>query len=105
MNQKREVDGVTAMNFPKFHRYLRRSSSPEQWLLLVLVVVGCLFERGISDQGKPSDLYNSEKRSELVKEGYKIHGSSGDQWSDLVGFFVAKRSFKLPNPMYYIPKP
>ncbi|XP_031263087.1 acid phosphatase 1 [Pistacia vera] len=62
-----------------------------------------LFLRGLSDQGKPADLYKSEKRSELVKEGYKIHGSSGDQWSDLVGFAVAERSFKLPNPMYYIP--
>ena len=54
------------------------------------------------DQGKPATVYKSEKRLELVNEGYRIHGSSGDQWSDLQGFAVAVRSFKLPNPMYYI---
>ncbi|XP_023897045.2 acid phosphatase 1 isoform X1 [Quercus suber] len=57
---------------------------------------------GPSDQGKPAIIYKSEKRSDLQHEGYRIHGSSGDQWSDLLGFAVARRSFKLPNPMYYI---
>ncbi|EXC28686.1 Acid phosphatase 1 [Morus notabilis] len=61
-----------------------------------------LILRGPSDQHKPAIVYKSEKRSELVNEGYTIHGSSGDQWSDLMGFAVAQRSFKLPNPMYYI---
>ncbi|EEF48149.1 acid phosphatase 1 [Ricinus communis] len=61
-----------------------------------------LFLRGVTDQGTPATVYKSQKRMELVNEGYRIHGSSGDQWSDLVGFAVAKRSFKLPNPMYYI---
>lgn len=46
--------------------------------------------------------YKSEKRGELVKKGYTIQGSSGDQWSDLMGFALAKRSFKHPNPMYYV---
>ncbi|GAY51254.1 hypothetical protein CUMW_132790 [Citrus unshiu] len=59
-----------------------------------------LFLRGPSDQGKPATVYKSEKRLELVNEGYRIHGSSGDQWSDLLGFAKAERSFKLPNPMY-----
>ncbi|KAK7245490.1 hypothetical protein RIF29_40336 [Crotalaria pallida] len=62
-----------------------------------------LILRGSSDQGKSATLYKSEKRAELVEEGYTIHGSSGDQWSDLWGYAVASRSFKLPNPMYYIP--
>ncbi|KAJ8555494.1 hypothetical protein K7X08_012990 [Anisodus acutangulus] len=61
-----------------------------------------LILRGPSDKGKPATQYKSEKRKELEDEGYRIHGSSGDQWSDLVGFAVAQRSFKLPNPMYYI---
>ena len=59
-------------------------------------------DRGTSDAGKLATTYKSEKRKELEDEGYTIHGSSGDQWSDLLGFAVAKRSFKLPNPMYYI---
>ncbi|RDX68281.1 Acid phosphatase 1, partial [Mucuna pruriens] len=62
-----------------------------------------LILRGSSDRGKPATSYKSERREELEREGYRIHGSSGDQWSDLWGFAVAARSFKLPNPMYYIP--
>ncbi|KAM7509613.1 hypothetical protein LguiA_020066 [Lonicera macranthoides] len=61
-----------------------------------------LILRGPSDEGKKATFYKSEKRKELEEEGYKIHGSSGDQWSDLLGFALAQRSFKLPNPMYYI---
>ncbi|WCJ42589.1 HAD superfamily subfamily IIIB acid phosphatase [Euphorbia peplus] len=61
-----------------------------------------LFLRGRSDQGTAATVYKSEKRQELLNEGYRIHGNSGDQWSDLLGFAVAERSFKLPNPMYYI---
>ncbi|KAL7168004.1 hypothetical protein ACSBR2_038440 [Camellia fascicularis] len=61
-----------------------------------------LILRGPSDSGKSAILYKSERRKLLQDEGYTIHGSSGDQWSDLLGFAVAQRSFKLPNPMYYI---
>ncbi|XP_022945991.1 acid phosphatase 1-like isoform X1 [Cucurbita moschata] len=61
-----------------------------------------LILRGHQDEGKKATLYKSEKRDELVKQGYRIQGNSGDQWSDLMGFALAKRSFKLPNPMYYV---
>lgn len=61
-----------------------------------------LILRGDSDTGKLATKYKSEKRNELEADGYRIHGCSGDQWSDLLGFAVAKRSFKLPNSMYYI---
>ncbi|KAH7512954.1 hypothetical protein FEM48_Zijuj12G0145200 [Ziziphus jujuba var. spinosa] len=70
------------------------SAGYSNWKRLIL--------RESSDQGKPAIVYKSEKRLELINEGYKIHGSSGDQWSDLLGFALAQRSFKLPNPMYYI---
>lgn len=59
--------------------------------------------RGAADEGKKATIYKSEKRGELTKQGYVIQGSSGDQWSDLMGFALANQSFKLPNPMYYIP--
>lgn len=61
-----------------------------------------LLLRGPPDQHKPAIAFKSEKRSDLINEGYIIHGSSGDQWSDLWGFATSQRSFKLPNPMYYI---
>lgn len=60
------------------------------------------WNRGADDQGTLATVYKSKKRKELEDEGYRIHGSSGDQWSDLTGYAVAERSFKLPNPMYYI---
>ncbi|XP_027355921.1 acid phosphatase 1 [Abrus precatorius] len=62
-----------------------------------------LILRASDDQGKLALLYKSEKRSEMEKDGYRILGNSGDQWSDLLGSSVSFRSFKLPNPMYYIP--
>ncbi|ONI18876.1 hypothetical protein PRUPE_3G245200 [Prunus persica] len=57
------------------------------------------------DQGKLATVYKSEKRNEMVKEGYRILGNSGDQWSDILGTSISMsiRPFKLPNPMYYIP--
>ncbi|KAF6164224.1 hypothetical protein GIB67_010194 [Kingdonia uniflora] len=61
-----------------------------------------LILRGPSDRGTTAVIYKSEKRMQLEAEGYRIHGSSGDQWSDLYGSPMATRSFKLPNPMYYI---
>ncbi|KAE9448725.1 hypothetical protein C3L33_19379, partial [Rhododendron williamsianum] len=61
-----------------------------------------LILRQESDLGKLAIVYKSERRKALEDEGYTIHESFGDQWSDLSGFAIAVRSFKLPNPMYYI---
>lgn len=58
------------------------------------------YNRAPSEVDTPAVIYKSQKR-ELEDEGYNIWGSSGDQWSDLMGFSLAKRSFKLPNLMYY----
>lgn len=62
-----------------------------------------LILRGSKDHGKSATIYKSEKRDEMVEEGFRIVGNSGDQWSDLLGSSASIRSFKLPNPMYYIP--
>ncbi|XP_074281827.1 acid phosphatase 1 [Silene latifolia] len=62
-----------------------------------------LILREAGDNEKTATTYKSEKRDEMVKEGYRIVGNSGDQWSDLLGSSMSFRSFKLPNPMYYIP--
>ncbi|CAN6201340.1 unnamed protein product [Urochloa humidicola] len=61
-----------------------------------------LILRQPSDIGKTAVLYKSERRAALEAEGFKILGNSGDQWSDLLGTPMATRSFKLPNPMYFI---
>ncbi|TKW21915.1 hypothetical protein SEVIR_4G152700v4 [Setaria viridis] len=61
-----------------------------------------LILRQPSDIGKTAVLYKSERRAAMEAEGFKILGNSGDQWSDLIGPPMATRSFKLPNPMYFI---
>ncbi|KAM0915100.1 hypothetical protein ACQ4PT_011119 [Festuca glaucescens] len=80
-------EGVTVDNLRKegFH----------EWDKLIL--------RAPADRKKTATAYKSEKRKEMEAEGYKILGNSGDQWSDLLGYSMSARSFKLPNPMYYIP--
>ncbi|KAF8044355.1 hypothetical protein BT93_A2370 [Corymbia citriodora subsp. variegata] len=62
-----------------------------------------LILRASNDHGKQAVVYKSEKRDEMAREGYRILGNSGDQWSDLLGSSMSIRCFKLPNPMYYIP--
>ncbi|KAI4318157.1 hypothetical protein L6164_025960 [Bauhinia variegata] len=46
--------------------------------------------------------YKSDVRRELIKDGYRIWGIVGDQYSSIEGLPSAKRVFKLPNPMYYV---
>ncbi|KAG5600422.1 hypothetical protein H5410_031792 [Solanum commersonii] len=62
-----------------------------------------LILRGSDDHGKTATTFKSERRNEIVEEGFRIVGNSGDQWSDLLGSSMSNRSFKLPNPIYYIP--
>lgn len=48
-------------------------------------------------------VYKSSKRKQIEEvEGYRIMGNIGDQWSDLMGTNAGNRTFKLPDPMYYI---
>ncbi|MGH2988299.1 MAG: HAD family acid phosphatase [Solirubrobacterales bacterium] len=55
---------------------------------------------------KPSEAtvleFKSGERARIEDEGFTILVNMGDQDSDLNGGH-AKRAFKLPNPMYYIP--
>ncbi|KAK4427274.1 Acid phosphatase 1 [Sesamum alatum] len=63
------------------------------WLKLIF--------KGEADKGAAL-LYKSKKRTELVNQGYRIVGNIGDQWSDLLGDNAGNRTFKVPDPMYYI---
>ncbi|RLN27671.1 hypothetical protein C2845_PM05G26180 [Panicum miliaceum] len=46
--------------------------------------------------------YKSGERKKLQDAGYVIVGNIGDQWSDILGAPEGRRTFKLPDPMYYI---
>jgi acid phosphatase class B len=46
--------------------------------------------------------YKSLTRKYIESQGYDIKANFGDQYSDLAGGY-GDRTFKLPNPMYYLP--
>ncbi|XP_030516681.1 acid phosphatase 1-like [Rhodamnia argentea] len=58
--------------------------------------------RGPEDELKGVQSYKAEVRKKLVSAGYRIWGILGDQYSSIQGLPSAKRTFKLPNPLYYI---
>ncbi|KAG4952725.1 Acid phosphatase 1 [Glycine max] len=61
-----------------------------------------LILRSAQYKGQSAVRYKSAIRKEIEGEGYRIWGNVGDQWSDLQGECLGKRTFKLPNPMYFI---
>ncbi|WOK96877.1 hypothetical protein Cni_G05585 [Canna indica] len=71
---------------------LRRAGF-EQWEKLLL--------RGEGDK-RTALAYKSSERKKLRREGYRIVGNIGDQWSDILGKAQGGRTFKLPDPMYYL---
>lgn len=50
----------------------------------------------------PTIAYKTAARAKITQQGYTILASIGDQESDLIGGY-AQRTFKLPNPFYYLP--
>lgn len=50
----------------------------------------------------PTITYKTAARNKISQLGYTIIASIGDQNSDLIGGY-AQRTFKLPNPFYYLP--
>ncbi|XP_021280537.1 acid phosphatase 1 [Herrania umbratica] len=61
-----------------------------------------LILRGLDDEYMQVQEYKSQVRKRLVDQGYRIWGIIGDQWSSLKGLPDAKRTFKLPNSIYYL---
>ncbi|MDT4912306.1 MAG: hypothetical protein QOC66_1434 [Pseudonocardiales bacterium] len=50
----------------------------------------------------PTITYKSAYRAYIESLGYNIVANFGDQYSDLTGGY-ADKTFKIPNPMYYLP--
>ncbi|XP_004241952.1 acid phosphatase 1 isoform X1 [Solanum lycopersicum] len=91
------IKPVILTGTPEFTREGRvtnlKKAGYTSWLKLIL--------KGENDSPK-SVVYKSNKRTELVIAGYRIVGNTGDQWSDLIGKNAGARTFKVPDPMYYI---
>ncbi|KAI4353579.1 hypothetical protein L6164_002518 [Bauhinia variegata] len=62
-----------------------------------------LILRSAEYKGQSAVNYKSNMRKQLEDAGYRIWGNVGDQWSDLQGDCLGNRTFKLPNPMYFVP--
>jgi hypothetical protein len=64
------------------------------------------YDQGYTLTTKPSGIetipYKSGERAKIEQQGFEILVNVGDQDSDLAGGH-ARRAFKLPNPMYFIP--
>lgn len=71
-----------------------RKAGYEDWQKLIL--------RDGEYRTKPAAVYKSAIRKQLSEQGYDIILNMGDQKSDLAGGY-ADKTFKLPNPYYFIP--
>jgi len=72
-----------------------------------LIKVGYTSWRGIyfrpnEDSNQSVIPYKTQVRAHITGQGYTIIASIGDQTSDLTGGY-AEKTFKLPNPYYYLP--
>jgi len=65
-----------------------------EWDGVVLLPEGASFKSAAD--------FKAPERRRLAEQGYTILISIGDQESDLAGGF-AERTFKLPNPVYFLP--
>lgn len=64
------------------------------WTAVTLLPEGARFASAVD--------FKAPERRQITEQGYTILLSLGDQASDLEGGF-AERTFKLPNPVYYLP--
>src|SRR5207344_2326302 len=73
-------------------RNLRQEGYPPEGL--VLMPEGATFKSAVD--------FKAPERRKITEQGYTIILSIGDQDSDLRGGY-AERTFKLPNPVYFLP--
>ncbi|CDY13132.1 BnaA09g16850D [Brassica napus] len=61
-----------------------------------------LLLRGEEEEKKSVTQYKADVRTWLTSLGYRVWGVMGAQWNSFAGCPVPKRTFKLPNSIYYI---
>ena len=65
-----------------------------EWIGLILLPDCAQFASAVD--------FKAPERRKIIEHGYTIILNVGDQESDLKGGY-AERTFKLPNPVYYLP--
>ncbi|XBI76685.1 hypothetical protein VPH35_069889 [Triticum aestivum] len=109
------VDRATPYNWTSFQGYARQASAPAlsetKRLYNKLLSVGIKpviltgrreAQRTATITNRSSVTFKSGERQKLLDAGYVTVGNIGDQWSDILGTPEGARTFKLPDPMYYI---
>ncbi|MCE3049596.1 hypothetical protein HAX54_045356 [Datura stramonium] len=90
------IKPVIITGTPEFTRQARinnlKNAGYTSWLKLILK------EKMIQQ----NQCVQSSKRTELVKAGYRIVGNTEINGLDLIGENPGARTFKVPDPMYYI---
>ncbi|CAN1144908.1 Acid phosphatase 1 [Linum perenne] len=61
-----------------------------------------LILRGPDDEQIGVVDYKANVRQRLINDGYKLWGIVADQYSSFAGYPRTGRTFKLPNPLYYV---
>lgn len=61
-----------------------------------------LYMRDAATRGSPVSDHKTSARVDIERKGFTIIANIGDQLSDLTGGH-AERTFKVPNPFYFIP--
>lgn len=81
---------------PEFQEATERNLRDQgyEWTQVILLPPGKSFASAAD--------FKAPERRKITEQGYTILLSLGDQESDLAGGF-AERTFKLPNPVYYLP--
>nr|CAB3460451.1 unnamed protein product [Digitaria exilis] len=81
---------------------ITRLNRPKTYTLSLLSLSSDALPLRPSSLGSSVVPYKSGERQKLVDAGHLIVGNMGDQWSDLLGTPEAYRTFKVPDPMYYV---
>ena len=81
---------------PEFQEATERNLRDEgyEWTAVILLPPNASFASAAD--------FKAPERRKIAGQGYTILLSMGDQESDLAGGF-AERTFKLPNPVYFLP--
>ncbi|PON38157.1 Acid phosphatase [Parasponia andersonii] len=85
-----------------FRRECLRSDTIDNLMKVGFYGWKSLILRGAEDEQVSVQDYKAGARKKLISQGYRIWGIVGDQYSSIEGLPSAKRTFKLPNPMYYV---
>lgn len=101
------IDNLVDVGYLGWTSLILRFGSLSLFSLVYVIIQendeSCIFNcRGADDESNSIQKYKSEVRKQLMSSGYRIWGVLGDQWSSIEGLPAAKRTFKLPNPLYYV---